>query len=437
MLLVLGVAAPACVKEPDAISCPTGIYCPAGAQCAARQAVCIFDNCGNGVIDPGEVCDDGNIEDGDGCSHDCKSTESCGNGIIDPGEVCDEGVTYDTTTCSHDCKSTGVCGDGFLNMGEQCDPGFVGSDSRTCTKDCTISLCGDGYVNTVAGEECDDGNEDDRDNCVNCKWARCGDGYVNFVGTATVHAGIESPKEQCDLGMDPASGNTTTTDCPYGVRACQLCSTSCMNVAGTPHYCGNGISGETRLDGTLEACDDDRSFNCGTCSRTTCARVGLSAASGKIDASLATTIADGNWFTLDDGTNPPVTFEFDVDGACTPSTTNPVRKCVVFSGTLDPEDVTSVIRTAINNVGTSAFNITAARSTPASLIELSNGVKGVVGNVLIDTSGNSVVAAPKSGSIVVDGMSGGAGCAVQSPCNEDSDCLSGLHCGSNSKICKN
>src|ERR1051325_11179479 len=35
--------------------------------------------CGNGRLDPGEACDDGNNLDGDGCEHDCTAAV-CGNG---------------------------------------------------------------------------------------------------------------------------------------------------------------------------------------------------------------------------------------------------------------------------------------------------------------------------------------------------------------------
>src|SRR4051795_8264403 len=63
--------------------------------------------CGNGRLDGGELCDDGNNRDGDGCNHNCTSTEVCGNGFLDTavGEVCDDGNPVDGDGCSHDCRS--------------------------------------------------------------------------------------------------------------------------------------------------------------------------------------------------------------------------------------------------------------------------------------------------------------------------------------------
>jgi cysteine-rich repeat protein len=43
--------------------------------------------CGDGVLNAGESCDDGNNLDADGCEADC-SLPACQNGISDPGEVC-------------------------------------------------------------------------------------------------------------------------------------------------------------------------------------------------------------------------------------------------------------------------------------------------------------------------------------------------------------
>jgi len=63
----------------------TGCMNPSLAACAA-QAVC-----GNGVIEAGEQCDDGNTIACDGCSPTCQ-IEGCGNGVIECGEECDDGA---------------------------------------------------------------------------------------------------------------------------------------------------------------------------------------------------------------------------------------------------------------------------------------------------------------------------------------------------------
>src|SRR3954471_5386119 len=68
--------------------CDLDRRCSPGQTCAAHQDVCIdIGGCGDGIVDrdKGEVCDDGNIKNGDGCSADCKSDETCGNGIADVG----------------------------------------------------------------------------------------------------------------------------------------------------------------------------------------------------------------------------------------------------------------------------------------------------------------------------------------------------------------
>ena len=81
--------------------------CPAGSSRAAKQNICIQGSCGNGTLDTGEACDDGNRIAGDGCSPDCQSTEVCGNGVLDDavGEVCDDGNTAPDDHCCSDCRS--------------------------------------------------------------------------------------------------------------------------------------------------------------------------------------------------------------------------------------------------------------------------------------------------------------------------------------------
>lgn len=75
------------------------------------DGVCFPDGCGDGNLDPAEVCDDGNREDGDGCNHDCRSLEQCGNTVIDyiSGENCDDGNTQPGDGCGPTCLVE-VCG---------------------------------------------------------------------------------------------------------------------------------------------------------------------------------------------------------------------------------------------------------------------------------------------------------------------------------------
>ncbi len=60
------------------------------------------DPCGNGVLDPGEACDDGNEVNGDGCDANCTLT-GCGNDILTAGEQCEDGNVINGDGCSANC----------------------------------------------------------------------------------------------------------------------------------------------------------------------------------------------------------------------------------------------------------------------------------------------------------------------------------------------
>jgi len=282
LLLATVAAALGACASPAARECgATGIFCPSGTHCAAAQGICLPDSntCGDAHVDPGEACDDGNTNDGDGCSHDCLSTEVCGNHIKDEakGEICDDGNTDDGDGCSHDClsdetcgnkiidsavgelcddgndiigdgcshncRSLEVCGNGIVDPGEACDK--IPLDLTKCSADCKSTLqCGNGEVDP--GEECDvlgqdaDGNECRSDCVVN----RCGDGFVN----ETVRVGESGPVEECDdapkaLAHMPFVTPTETSTC---------------NVDCTKPRCGDGkVNREFKPD-TIhgEQCDN-------------------------------------------------------------------------------------------------------------------------------------------------------------------------------------
>lgn len=60
-------------------------------------------SCGDGRVDAGEECDDGNNDDADACTASC-TTARCGDGVVQLGvEACDDGNDVDTDTCTSAC----------------------------------------------------------------------------------------------------------------------------------------------------------------------------------------------------------------------------------------------------------------------------------------------------------------------------------------------
>ncbi|MBN2420797.1 DUF4215 domain-containing protein [Candidatus Woesearchaeota archaeon] len=138
--------------------------------------------CGNGIIDPGEHCDDGNTEAGDGCSPACILEECClsfDNGICTLAKI--DGTPCIGGICDGTGKCVSSCGDGIVDLGEQCDSGASNSDSipNACRTNCKLPYCTDGVRDT--GEDCDDGNAVNNDGCPNtCKLIDSdGDGEVD------------------------------------------------------------------------------------------------------------------------------------------------------------------------------------------------------------------------------------------------------------------
>src|SRR5690606_9506047 len=107
-------------------------------------------------------------------------TVQCGNGVVETGETCDDGANNGMYGyCNATCNGMGPhCGDGMTNGPEQCDDG---NDLNTdeCLNTCKFPSCGDGFVRMNV-EECDDGNDSNTDECLTtCKLATCGDGFVH------------------------------------------------------------------------------------------------------------------------------------------------------------------------------------------------------------------------------------------------------------------
>jgi cysteine-rich repeat protein len=265
--------------EAESTDCPNGLVCPPGTQCAAAQNVCISDGCGNGILDDGEVCDDGNIRSGDGCSFDCLSDETCGNGIVDiaAGEVCDDGNNIDGDGCSADCRSNELCGNGIVDVaiGEVCDDGN-NIDGDGCSADClSTEVCGNGIIDIAVGEVCDDGNTSDgpcagpnppeecAETCndtVPCPFGffcsdegRCdgGDGCsADCRSGQACGNGIRDPEEDCDDAGESAKCNA---DCTF-----RVCGDGKVNATAGEQCDDGGESADCNVDCTFQACGDGK-----------------------------------------------------------------------------------------------------------------------------------------------------------------------------------
>ncbi len=80
--------------------------------------------CGDGNVDEGEQCDDGNQINCDGCDNDCTNSTTCGNGFVCGAEDCDDGNTVDGDCCSATCS--------FETLGSACDDGVACTNPDVC-----------------------------------------------------------------------------------------------------------------------------------------------------------------------------------------------------------------------------------------------------------------------------------------------------------------
>jgi len=82
--------------------------CDDMGESATCNVDCTKQACGDGYLNASaEVCDDGNVDDLDGCSGNCQSNETCGNLYLDLvlGETCDDGNNVAEDGCSDACAA--------------------------------------------------------------------------------------------------------------------------------------------------------------------------------------------------------------------------------------------------------------------------------------------------------------------------------------------
>jgi cysteine-rich repeat protein len=249
--------------------------------------------CGNGVEDYGEQCDDGNQNNGDGCSYPGCQFENNINPPCPYGTtLCSDGTCskncYYTDTEVTNCNNNGACEEGegctcldcYGNV-DTCAEGLIcnifnaaccngASDGRCdleCSNvdpDCGPAVCGNGY--REIGEECDDGNTVSGDGCASdCK--------LEILSTCCVEGTAECEDNTCSLNCYVTDNSIVQNgdNCCSGLTFSIVDQACCNTVSDgycNPycHYvdpdCFTNPSGDekdgicTTMDSTTDTCDD-------------------------------------------------------------------------------------------------------------------------------------------------------------------------------------
>ena len=214
--------------------------------------IVIIEDCGNGVLNDGELCDDANKDNLDGCNAACQ---------IEVDWLC--------PTVGQACIYSAVCGDGSLSTVEACDDNnTVGNDG--CAADCSavepgwqcrmpgracIPLCGDAVI--TPPENCDDGNAVSGDGCSSTCLEEPGWSCVGVLCTRALCGNGETETgETCDAAAKNGFFFGDGTGCS---KTCTQ-EPSCRNpTTGATQKCAT-VCGDANID-PGEACDDGNLFD--------------------------------------------------------------------------------------------------------------------------------------------------------------------------------
>jgi hypothetical protein len=245
-------------------------------QFVRHNASAVTCACGDGDLDVGEQCDDGNIASGDCCCAAC-TFEPAANPCTDDANVCTSDECDGAGVCQH-APASGSCDDAlFCNGTDTCSGGTCSHTGDPCTGG---TECADNC--DEAGDTCDDPpgtpctsdlnacTDDECDGagvCVNVPNTDPCDDSLFCNGADTCSGG------SCGHAGDPCLGGPECAD------ACNETANNCLDLAGTPCTTDPNPCTDDECDGAgtcghpnnAGPCDDgDACTDPDTCSGGTC-----------------------------------------------------------------------------------------------------------------------------------------------------------------------
>ena len=273
--------------------------------------------CGNDVVEPPEQCDDGNTDDGDGCSSICtvEPVPSCTGADFDPDAVLaghtsvfswntlningnvdlkcsgSAGFNLDVAVPANGTRNITVPNDAALGTDTNCEIFNAGTKLCEDTLHTRNSICGDGLQET--GEMCDDGNTNNGDGCSStCQlepscvgvpffapdpttpnsvsvfsWDTANTGTdvtLNCSGPAIINFDEIVPAngtKDVAVKIDAANGSTATCTLEENGTAIPNCAATLDIDTSVGPYCGDGI-----VNQQTEQCDDGNTNDNDSCS---------------------------------------------------------------------------------------------------------------------------------------------------------------------------
>ena len=233
----------------DDASCQSGVCDTTGGQPGTCEPANV---CGNSVREGTEICDDGNVTNGDGCESTCK---------LSNGEMCTMDNQCQSGNCdpaSMTCEPAVGCGNGILNTGEGCDDGDnVAGDGCNATCDIENSFpCNATPPGDIGNPSCESLICDKSGSTVGtCEPANtCGNNKLEAGEGCDDGAKVSG--DGCNAACKIEDGDPCNTNTNGAIGDDSCASDACDDAGGAPGVCGGtDTDGDSVFD--FDDIDDD------------------------------------------------------------------------------------------------------------------------------------------------------------------------------------